>query len=159
LTRPSHPTSLRLGDFPVAAREAFRYHAHSAGFRHVSGRRGTLRTVTALVISATDIPARVNAGRSLRPLVPDPVLESLRADRVYVSAGRDRQVEEAVELAARPRMRARGARQEGVRSRRPRDGGTDVDRGLLRDLQRPLRHAGAGHRGRGPQGPRTTRRE
>lgn len=83
LTRPRRPCTLALEDFPVAAREAFRYDPASAGFRHVSGRRVTLLAIAPLDISATDIRARARAGRSIRFLVPDGVREYIEARGLY----------------------------------------------------------------------------
>jgi nicotinate-nucleotide adenylyltransferase len=87
LTRPTHAPRLALDDIPVAARGAFGYDAGSAGFRHVSGHRVTLLPITQLDIAATDIRARVRAGRSIRYLVPDAVREYVHAHRLYVPAG------------------------------------------------------------------------
>jgi nicotinate-nucleotide adenylyltransferase len=83
VTRPSHPTRLRLDDFPIAARKTFHYDRGSAGYRHVSGHRVTLQRVTALDISATDIRARVRAGRSIRYLVPEAVRRYIHDHRLY----------------------------------------------------------------------------
>lgn len=83
VTRPSHPSTLTLDDFPIAARETLHYDRVSAGFRHVSGHRVTLQRVAALDISATDIRARVRAGRSIRYLVPDAVRRHIDDHRLY----------------------------------------------------------------------------
>ena len=83
VTRAAHPARLTLDDFPVAARKSFHYDRLSAGFRHVSGHRVTLQRVAALDISATDIRARVHAGRSIRFLVPEPVRRYIHDHRLY----------------------------------------------------------------------------
>jgi len=83
VTRAAHPARLTLRDFPVAARKSFHYDRASAGFRHVSGHRVTLQRVAALDISATDIRARVRAGRSIRYLVPDAVRRYIDDHRLY----------------------------------------------------------------------------
>jgi nicotinate-nucleotide adenylyltransferase len=83
VTRPSHPTTLALRHFPVAARKSFHYDRRSGGFRHVSGHRVTLQRVTALDISATDVRQRVRSRRSIRFLVPDAVLAYIHAHRLY----------------------------------------------------------------------------
>jgi nicotinate-nucleotide adenylyltransferase len=88
VTRPPHPTQLRLDDFPVAARDAFHYDRVSAGFRHVSGHAVTLQPVTALDISATDIRARLRTRRSIRFLVPEPVRRYIDDHRLYVAPAR-----------------------------------------------------------------------
>ncbi len=85
LTRPSHPATLTLGDFPIAARKSLHYDRVSAGFRHVSGHRVSLQRVTALDISATDIRARVRTGRSIRFLVPEPVRRYIHEHHLYRS--------------------------------------------------------------------------
>ena len=90
LTRPPHPATLALDDFPIAARKSFHYDPVSAGFRHVSGHRVTLLRVTALDISATDIRARVRAGRSIRYLVPDPVRRYIAVHGLYGPPRRSR---------------------------------------------------------------------
>ena len=83
VTRAAHPARLTLDDFPVAARKSFHYDRASAGFRHVSGHRVTLQRVAALDISATDVRARVRAGRSIRYLVPDAVRRYIDDHRLY----------------------------------------------------------------------------
>jgi nicotinate-nucleotide adenylyltransferase len=83
LSRPPDAHPLVLDDFPVAAREAFRYDRGSAGFRHVSGHRVTLLDVSALDISATDIRARVRERRSIRYLVPEAVREYVETHGLY----------------------------------------------------------------------------
>jgi nicotinate-nucleotide adenylyltransferase len=90
VTRPPHPASLALDDFPVAARNAFHYDRLSAGFRHVSGHTVTLQPVTALVISATDIRSRLRARRSIRFLVPEPVRRYIDVHRLYAPPRRPR---------------------------------------------------------------------
>ena len=83
VTRPSHPATLTLDDFPIAARGGLHYDRVSAGFRHVSGHRVTLQRVTPLDISATDVRARVRGGRSIRFLVPDTVRRYIRDHHLY----------------------------------------------------------------------------
>jgi len=85
VTRPSHPSTLTLDDFPIAARETLHYDRGSAGFRHVSGHRVSLQRVTALDISATDIRARVRAGHSIRFLVPESVRRYIHDHHLYGS--------------------------------------------------------------------------
>jgi nicotinate-nucleotide adenylyltransferase len=83
VTRAARPARLRLDDFPIAARKTFIYDRVSAGYRHVSGHLVTLQRVSALDISATDIRARVRAGRSIRFLVPEPVRRYIHDHRLY----------------------------------------------------------------------------
>lgn len=90
VTRPSHPTTLALDDFPIAARESLHYDRVSAGFRHVSGHRVSLQRVTALDISATDVRARVRAGRSIRFLVPESVRRYIHDHHLYSAPRRHR---------------------------------------------------------------------
>ena len=90
VTRPTHPGTLTLDDFPIAARKAFHYDRRSAGFRHVSGHRVTLQRVTAFDISATDIRSRVRTGRSIRFLVPDTVQRYIHDHRLYGAPRRTR---------------------------------------------------------------------
>jgi nicotinate-nucleotide adenylyltransferase len=90
VTRSAHPAALALDDFPIAARGSFLYDRRSAGFRHVSGHRVTLQRVTALDISATDVRTRVRTGRSIRFLVPDPVLRYIHDHRLYGAPRRSR---------------------------------------------------------------------
>jgi nicotinate-nucleotide adenylyltransferase len=64
--------------------------ADAAGaLRGTSGGRILFQTVTQLDISATDIRARLRAGRSVRYLVPDAVLDLMRRERLYAPEGRD----------------------------------------------------------------------
>jgi nicotinate-nucleotide adenylyltransferase len=88
VTRDARPARLRLRDFPVAARKSFLYDRRSAGYRHVSGHLVTLQRVTALDISATDIRARVRAGRSIRFLVPEPIRRYIHDHRLYAPSRR-----------------------------------------------------------------------
>jgi nicotinate-nucleotide adenylyltransferase len=90
VTRPPHPTTLTLDDFPIAARNAFHYDRLSAGFRHVSGHLVTLQRVAALDISATDIRSRLHARRSIEFLVPDPVRRYIHDHRLYAPPRRSR---------------------------------------------------------------------
>ena len=88
VTRDLRPARLSLRDFPVATRKSFLYDRASAGYRHVSGHLVTLQRVTALDISATDIRARVRAGRSIRFLVPEPVRRYIHDHRLYAPSRR-----------------------------------------------------------------------
>jgi nicotinate-nucleotide adenylyltransferase len=90
VTRASQPAALAIDDFPIAARETLHYDRGIAGFRHVSGHRVSLQRVTALDISATDIRARVRAGRSIRFLVPDAVQRYIDDHRLYRAPRRNR---------------------------------------------------------------------
>jgi nicotinate-nucleotide adenylyltransferase len=56
---------------------------NAAGLRAAAGGRILFQTVTQLAISATDVRARLRAGRSVRYLVPDAVLELIRQHGLY----------------------------------------------------------------------------
>jgi nicotinate-nucleotide adenylyltransferase len=90
VTRPAHPPRLSLDDFPVAARKTLLYDRRIAGFRHVSGHEVTLQRVTALDVSATDIRARVRAGRSIAFLVPESVRRYIHDHALYGPTRRNR---------------------------------------------------------------------
>ena len=83
MTRPPWPSTLSIAEFPVAAREAFRYDPASDSFRHESGHGLSLQHVTPLDISATAIRERVATGRSIRFLVPAAVEEYVTARGLY----------------------------------------------------------------------------
>jgi len=66
-----------------------RHRARAAGELQSSpGGRILFQTVTQLDISATDIRARLRAGRSARYLVPDAVLDLIRREGLYAPAAR-----------------------------------------------------------------------
>lgn len=67
---------------PVEARRRFWYEGDTA-LRHESGRRVILVNVSGLEVSASDIRARLRAGRSVRYLVPDSVLRYACAHGLY----------------------------------------------------------------------------
>lgn len=75
MSRPPHGRPLRDAPIPVARRGGLCYDPTIAGYRHESGNRVIPLDVTSLDVSASDIRARVMAGRSIRFLVP-PVVET-----------------------------------------------------------------------------------
>lgn len=83
LTRPPHVGPLTVTHLSVATREALCYDSAIDGFRHESGRLLTSLEVTRLDVSATDIRARVAAGRSIRFLVPPAVAAYIDQHRLY----------------------------------------------------------------------------
>jgi nicotinate-nucleotide adenylyltransferase len=85
MSRPPQGESLTMADIPVAARQAFCYDRASGSFHHESGHRVIPLSVVPLDISATDIRARLAAGRSVRFLVPATVETYLESTRLYRS--------------------------------------------------------------------------
>jgi nicotinate-nucleotide adenylyltransferase len=87
LQRPGHaadlPPELAAVTGARAARNGTELHAQPAG-------RVLFWRVTQLEISATDIRARVAAGRSIRYLVPDPVANEITRQGLYRDDGRAR---------------------------------------------------------------------
>ena len=86
VTRPPCPAKLSLTQFPLAAREAFRYDPVSESFPHASGHVLTFQRITALDISAATIRAHVAARRSIRFLVP-PAVEAYIIERALYRQG------------------------------------------------------------------------
>jgi len=85
MSRPPQDERLTMADIPVAARQAFCYDPASGSFHHESGHRVIPLSVVPLDISATDIRARLAAGRSIRFLVPAPVEAYLASTHLYRS--------------------------------------------------------------------------
>ena len=85
MTRPPHRENLTIADIPVAARQAFCYDPASGSYHHESGHRVIPLSVVPLDISATDIRARLAAGRSIRFLVPAAVEAYLASTHLYRS--------------------------------------------------------------------------
>ncbi|HWP67513.1 MAG TPA: nicotinate-nucleotide adenylyltransferase [Candidatus Limnocylindria bacterium] len=83
ITRPPQREAMTMADIPVAARGAFCYDSASGSFHHESGHRVIPLSVVSLDISATDIRARLAAGRSIRFLVPAAVEAYLESTRLY----------------------------------------------------------------------------
>jgi nicotinate-nucleotide adenylyltransferase len=67
----------------IAVRDAFRYDPYIRSFRHSSGNRLDFVPVTAIDISASALRAAVAAGRSVRFLTPEPVIDYIRTHRLY----------------------------------------------------------------------------
>ncbi len=84
VTRPPWPAELGIEDFPVALRHTLGYDRASEAIRHESGRGVTLLRISALDVSATDLRARVAAGRSIRFLVPDAVATFVAERGLYL---------------------------------------------------------------------------
>jgi len=82
MTRPPD-TNVASENFPLAAREGFRYDPHSDAFVHESGHVLSVQRITSLEISATAIRARVVARQSIRYLVPRAVERYIAEHRLY----------------------------------------------------------------------------
>lgn len=83
MTRPPRTGPLSADEIPVATRGALCYDPAIAGFRHESGHRVSSLAITSLDVSASDIRARVAAGRSIRFLVPPAVEEYIDRHGLY----------------------------------------------------------------------------
>jgi len=87
-SRPKCQDLLRLGDIPVAARKSFCYDSKTNAYRHKSGTRLHFLKLTDIGISASEIRARVKAGKSIRYLVPQEVEIYIKRRRLYRRARR-----------------------------------------------------------------------
>jgi nicotinate-nucleotide adenylyltransferase len=87
-SRPKCKDLLGLGDIPVAARKSFCYDSKINAFRHKSGARLYFLKLTDIGISASDIRARVKAGKSIRYLVPPEVESYIMRQGLYRRARR-----------------------------------------------------------------------
>ena len=88
-SRPECGELLRLGDLPVAARISFCYDPKKNAYRHRSGTRLHFFQLTDIAISASDIRARVEAGKSIRYLVPPAVEGYIKRRGLYRGKGRN----------------------------------------------------------------------
>jgi nicotinate-nucleotide adenylyltransferase len=80
MQRPAEPTAIDPALRTLVERNGA---ADAAGLRAAAGGRILFQPVTQLAISATDVRARLRAGRSVRYLVPDAVLELIRRHGLY----------------------------------------------------------------------------
>ncbi len=87
-SRPGCGDLLKLGDIPVAARKLFCYDPQKKAYRHTSGTRLHFLKLTDIAISASEIRARVKAGKSIRYLVPSGVEAYIKRRGLYRSARR-----------------------------------------------------------------------
>ena len=87
-SRPGASGSFKLGDVPVAARRLFCYDRKNHAYRHESGARLDFLKLTDIAISASEIRARVKAGKSIRYLVPSEVEAYIKRRGLYRNAGR-----------------------------------------------------------------------
>lgn len=90
-SRPPHevapgPDALRIASPHIAARGTFCYVSDIGSFRHQSGHRLDFIPVTAIDVSASALRAAVAAGRSIRFLTPDAVVEYIAAHGLYAAA-------------------------------------------------------------------------
>lgn len=87
-SRPPHevaagPDALRLASPEIAAEGAFCYLSDIGSFRHRSGHRLDFVPVTAIDVSASGLRAALAAGRSIRFLTPDAVIDYILARGLY----------------------------------------------------------------------------
>jgi nicotinate-nucleotide adenylyltransferase len=82
-SRPGRGDSFKLGDIPVAVRKLFCYDSKIGAYRHQSGTRLHFLKLTDIAISASEIRARVKAGKSIRYLVPSEVEDYIRRKGLY----------------------------------------------------------------------------
>jgi len=79
ISRPGVAT----GGPPIAAADAFCYDSDRGVYVHRSGHVVIVLTVTALMVSASDIRERLASGRSVRYLVPPAVADYIAQHRLY----------------------------------------------------------------------------
>ena len=77
------PDALERATTSIAVRGAFSYDPDIRSFRHSSGNRLDFVPVTAIDISASALRAAVAAGRSVRFLTPEPVIDYIRTHDLY----------------------------------------------------------------------------
>jgi nicotinate-nucleotide adenylyltransferase len=87
-SRPKCKDLLALDDIPVAARKSFCYDSKINAYRHPSGTRLHFIKLTDIAISASEIRARVKAGKSIRYLVPSEVESYIKRRGLYRRARR-----------------------------------------------------------------------
>ncbi len=86
-SRPRSGELLAPDDIPVAARKSFCYDSKKNAYRHQSGTRLHYLKLTDIAISASDIRARVKAGKSIRYLVPPAVERYIERRGLYRGKG------------------------------------------------------------------------
>jgi len=77
------PDALRLASPAIAAEGTFCYLSNIGSFHHRSGHRLEFVPVTAIDVSASALRAAVAAGRSIRFLTPDAVVDYVAAHGLY----------------------------------------------------------------------------
>jgi nicotinate-nucleotide adenylyltransferase len=77
------PRALEIASGVIAASRTFWYESSIGSFVHPSGRRLDFVPVTAIDVSASAIRKAVAAGRSIRFLTPQPVVEYIFAHGLY----------------------------------------------------------------------------
>ncbi len=91
MTRPPTPEGSLREWVPAPLAGALRFEADGRAARHCeAGTRVALVEITALDVSASDVRARLRAGRSVRYLLPDAVREIIEASGAYAEADRAR---------------------------------------------------------------------
>jgi nicotinate-nucleotide adenylyltransferase len=86
-SRPRCGELLERGDLPVAAQKSFCYDPKKNAYLHQSGTRLHYFKLIDIAISASDIRARVRAGKSIRYLVPPAVESYIKRRRLYREKG------------------------------------------------------------------------
>lgn len=89
-SRPGSRDCFGPAVLPVAARKSFCYDRARSSFRHESGTRLHFLKLTDIAISASEIRARVRAGRSIRYLVPAQVERYIKRRGLYRASRRGR---------------------------------------------------------------------
>lgn len=84
MTRPGYENRSLAGIVPSAFAETFTYRKQDRGFRGPRGCSIYFREVTFLDISSSRIRQALGEGRSIRYLVPDPVIHYLSEQGLYI---------------------------------------------------------------------------
>ena len=89
-SRPGSRDRFGAAVLPVAARKSFCYDRARNSFRHESGTRLHFLKLTDIAISASEIRAKVRAGKSIRYLVPAQVERYIKRRGLYRASRRGR---------------------------------------------------------------------
>jgi len=83
ITRPGYQNADLAALLPPAFAGQFRYDPATDGYRGPTGQTVFFRRVSFLDVSSSDLRTRIKAGRSVRYLVPDAVLDYIAAEGCY----------------------------------------------------------------------------